>query len=96
MNLGERMGMLFEVQGESLTIAGATLTGLCEIPPTGAGPWADEPAEAPSVTLLYDDLETAGLWPLDDPEVVIDGTNYRVIASERRDGLVELWLQEKD
>ena len=62
--------------------------------PASAGPWEDEELPAPLITATYSDLTANSLWPLDDPEITINGTDYRAIAHNHRDGLVDIYLQE--
>ncbi len=92
MDLQPQMAMIFTQMGDSVMVDGVTMLALVDLPPVGPGPWEDDAVENPQMTVRYDDL--SDLWPLDNPDVVINEKDYRVIASSYQDGLVEIILQD--
>ena len=94
MDLQNETGPLFSVMGTTVTIEDIDIVALVDLPPKITGPWSDESQPAPMMTVRKDDLTDNDLWPLDNPEIIIDEVTYRAIASSTREGLVEIYMQE--
>ena len=86
-------GPLFSAMGETVAIEDIEFTALVDLPVVDVGPWSDEGQPAPMITVRKDDLTDNDLWPLDNPEIVIDEVTYRAIASSAREGLIEIYMQ---
>ncbi|MCK5681193.1 hypothetical protein KAI46_10335 [bacterium] len=93
-----RQAANLEGLGCAVEINGIDLRGVFTSPELAAAPWdsGGQDGEAPKITLIVSDLEENSLWPLDQPEIIVNDTTYRLIDSTSRTGLIDIFLQEAE